>query len=96
MTHVHAPVIRPVEPSQILPGAARLVKITPLATGTAVGWVLGTIWALVMWLVTAVGVILGTTFLALNTLRFALYYGFLKGAHIKLEPAKPRQPSIPM
>lgn len=101
MAHMHAPVIRQVPPSEILPGIARTVKLSPLALASGVGWVIGTAWAIIVAGVSGIGWVIGTVVLMLKTLGFATYYGFLKGAHIKLvtkeEAAQmqQRRPSMP-
>lgn len=77
-------------PSRVL----ELLRTAPLAVASALGWVLGTAWAALVAVVSGVGLVVGTAYLALRTLAFALYYGFLLGAHIKLEPVPKRKPSI--
>lgn len=74
---------------------SELLRAAPLAVATAVGWVFGTAWAALVAVISGVGLVVGTTYLALRTLAFALYYGFLLGAHIKLGPAPPRPPRSP-
>lgn len=89
--HVHDPVIYHPEKGQIL----NLLKTAPFAVAAALGWLVGTAWHLLVLLFTTIGVVLGTTYLAVRHLIFALFYGFLKGAHIQLQQ-KPRGPSMPM
>jgi hypothetical protein len=76
---------------------AMVLKLVPVALSTAVGWLIGSFWSVLQFIATASGAVVGTVYLALHTLVFAFYYGFLKGARIplvKAEDAK-RKPSIP-
>ena len=91
MAHVHDPVIYHPERGEILNG----LKTAPFAVAAALGWTVGFAWHLVVLTFTGIGIVLGTTYLALRHLVFALFYGFLKGAQISLEP-KRRNPSMPM
>jgi hypothetical protein len=92
MAHVHDPVIYRPDRKQIL----NLARSAPLAVASALGWALGTLWHLLVLGATGVGMVIGTVFLAGKFLAFAVAYGFLKGAHIKLVPKQPRNPSMPM
>lgn len=94
MAHVHDPVVYHPNGRQIV----NLLKTTPFALAAALGWTIGMAWHLVVLTCTGIGVVLGTTYLALRHLIFAVYYGFLKGAQIKLVPKneQPRNPSMPM
>ena len=96
MAHTHTPVIKVTKlPKGTVVNA---LKTTPFALATALGWTIGTAWHLLVMLASAVGIVLGTTFLAVKHLGFALLYGFFKGAQIKLVPKnqQPRNPSMPM
>lgn len=93
MAHVHDPVIYHPDRHQIL----NLAKTIPFAVAAALGWTVGFAWHTLVLLATGVGVVLGTTFLAAKHLAFAVAYGFLKGAQIKLVPKNQgRNPSMPM
>jgi hypothetical protein len=93
MAHVHDPVIYHPDRHQI----GNLLKTAPFAVAAALGWTVGMAWHTMILLATAIGVVLGTTFLAVKHLGFAVAYGFLKGAQIKLVPKNQgRNPSMPM
>ena len=68
-----------------------------MSVAVALGWVLGTVWAVLQAGVSGTGFVGGSVYLALRTLAFSVMYGFLKGAHIQLVPAEQakRRPSIP-
>jgi hypothetical protein len=91
MAHVHNPVIYHPDRKHIL----NLARSAPLAVASALGWVVGSLWHLLVLTATGFGMVVGTVFLAAKFLAFAVAYGFLKGAHIKLVP-KNRNPSMPM
>jgi hypothetical protein len=94
MAHTHVPVIKVTK----LPKGTvlNLLRSAPLAVATALGWIVGSLWHLLVLTATGFGMVVGTTFLACKFLAFAVAYGFLKGAHIKLVPKQQRNPSMPM
>jgi hypothetical protein len=91
MAHVHDPVVYHPDKAEIL----GVVKTSPFAVASALGWLLGTAWHLLVLTATGLGMVVGTAFLAVKFLAFAVAYGFLKGAHIQLVPKK-NGPSMPM
>lgn len=94
MPHVHDPVIRVTKlPKGTIPN---LLKTAPFAVAAALGWAVGMTWHLAVLTATGIGMVIGTTYLVIKHLMFAVAYGFLKGAHIQLVPKDAaRSPSMP-